>query len=76
VKAKKRVAFVADLLEEIGLGRDRIRMVNMSSAMGTRFAEVAAEMDTVIKTLGPSPLRVKPQAQPSSEGIPQPPIGG
>jgi coenzyme F420-reducing hydrogenase delta subunit len=31
-------------------------MVNLSSAMGARFAEIAAEMDAKIRELGPSPL--------------------
>jgi coenzyme F420-reducing hydrogenase delta subunit len=32
-------------------------MYNLSSAMGARFAEIAAEMTTNIKELGPSPLK-------------------
>jgi coenzyme F420-reducing hydrogenase delta subunit len=31
-------------------------MVNLSAAMGARFAEVAAEMDAQIRKLGPNPL--------------------
>jgi coenzyme F420-reducing hydrogenase delta subunit len=32
-------------------------MVNLSSAMGRRFAELATEFSEQIKELGPSPLR-------------------
>jgi F420-non-reducing hydrogenase iron-sulfur subunit len=32
-------------------------MYNLSSAMGARFAEIAAEMTEKMKELGPSPLR-------------------
>lgn len=35
----------------------RLRMVNMSSAMGRQFAEAAADMVDQITALGPSPLR-------------------
>jgi coenzyme F420-reducing hydrogenase delta subunit len=35
-------------------------MVNLSAAMGGRFAEVAAEMDALIRKLGPNPLGRKP----------------
>jgi coenzyme F420-reducing hydrogenase delta subunit len=34
-------------------------MVNLSSAMGAGFAEMAAEMDAKIRELGPNPLRRK-----------------
>ena len=44
------------LLDQIGLGGERVRMVNLSSAMGARFAEIAAEMDAKIRELGPNPL--------------------
>lgn len=34
-------------------------MVNMSSAMGKKWAEVCTEMTARIKGLGPSPVRAK-----------------
>jgi coenzyme F420-reducing hydrogenase delta subunit len=57
------VAYVADLLEEVGLGRERIRMVNMSSAMAVQFAEAVQEMTEAIRELGPNPLRAERQSQ-------------
>lgn len=57
--AKRRVKHVKDLLAEIGLEADRVRMFNMSSAMGARFAAAAQEMTEQIVALGPSPLRAK-----------------
>lgn len=56
-KAKRRVQHLKKLLEQIGLGGERLEMFNMSSAEGTRFAEVAAAMTARIKRLGPSPVR-------------------
>jgi hypothetical protein len=45
------------LLESIGLEAERLRMVNVSSAMGVQFAALAEEMTAQIEHLGPSPLR-------------------
>ncbi len=45
-----------DLLNQIGLGAERVQMVNLSAAMGARFAEIATEMDAHIRKLGPNPL--------------------
>lgn len=56
-RAKKRVKAVKKLLDEIGLGGERLEMYNLSAAMGGRFAEIANEMTERIRQLGPSPLR-------------------
>jgi coenzyme F420-reducing hydrogenase delta subunit len=57
LNARRRVERVKGLLQTIGLEADRIRMFNLSSAMGKQFAEAAAEMTEQIAGLGPSPLR-------------------
>ena len=49
--------YAADLLDEIGLGRERVEMVNLSSAMGAQFADAVSRMTERIQGLGPSPLR-------------------
>ena len=64
LNARRRVDRIKTLLEAIGLEPDRIRMFNMSSAMGKQFAEAATEMAEQITALGPSPLR---QAEPAME---------
>jgi F420-non-reducing hydrogenase iron-sulfur subunit len=58
VRAERRVKYIQQILEQIGLGKDRIVMYNMSSAMGAGFAEAAAEMTGRIRALGPNPLCV------------------
>lgn len=63
LRAKKRVALAKRLLEEIGIGGERLEMYNMSAAMGPRFAEVAREMTEKIKKLGPSPLKKKQRGE-------------
>ena len=53
LRAKKRVAYVRRLLEEVGTDPQRIEMFNLSSAMGGQFAEFVEEMTKRIKELGP-----------------------
>ena len=57
LNAKRRVNRVKALLKQIGLEPERVRMFNMSSAMGQRRADAVTDMDTTIRNLGPSPLR-------------------
>jgi coenzyme F420-reducing hydrogenase delta subunit len=57
LKTKKKVAAVQKLLSEAGLEPERVKMFNLSSAMGPRFAEIAAEMTETIKKLGPTPIQ-------------------
>lgn len=54
LRAKKRVAHVKRLLEEVGTDPQRVEMFNLSSAMGGRFAEIVEEMTSRIKELGPA----------------------
>ncbi len=64
--AKKRVKHVKKLLDELGVGGDRLEMFNMSAAMGQRFAEVATEMTERIRKLGPSPVKKGSEGHESS----------
>jgi F420-non-reducing hydrogenase iron-sulfur subunit len=56
LNAQQRVNRIRSLLEQIGLEGERVRMVNLSAAMGARFAEIATEMSDKIRELGPNPL--------------------
>ncbi len=56
IMAKRRIREAKKLLDEIGVGGERLEMFNLSGSMGPRFAEVAREMTDRIKKLGPSPL--------------------
>ncbi len=57
LRAKKRVALVKRILEETGIGGDRVEMYNISASMGPRFAEIAREMTERVRKLGPSPIK-------------------
>lgn len=57
LRARKRVEYTKKILDDIGIGGDRIEMYNMSAAQGARFVEVANEMTERIKALGPNPIK-------------------
>ena len=56
-RATRRVEYVRNLLDEAGIGGERLEMVKMSAGMGTRFAETAQEITEKIRKLGPNPTR-------------------
>jgi F420-non-reducing hydrogenase iron-sulfur subunit len=57
LRARRRVEYLKGILEEVGIGKERVEMFNMSASQGQRFAECAREMTERIRTLGPSPVR-------------------
>jgi F420-non-reducing hydrogenase iron-sulfur subunit len=46
-----------ELVKILGIHTDRLRLEWISSAEGTRFAEVATEFTKKVRALGPSPLK-------------------
>ena len=61
--ARQRVDYIGGLLGEIGLQSERLRMINISAAMGAQFAELASEHVECVRSLGPSPLRRQNRCQ-------------
>jgi F420-non-reducing hydrogenase iron-sulfur subunit len=57
LRAKKRSAYLREMLDQIGVGRDRLRMVNLSAAMAPTFVERVKEIVATVESLGPNPLR-------------------
>lgn len=53
LRAKKRVLAVKNLLERLGIEKERLEFFNLSSAQGERFAQIAREMTERIRALGP-----------------------
>lgn len=61
--ARRRVEHIRDLLKQIGLEPERVRMFNMSAAMAQQFVTASKEMVDQISALGPSPLSATQTAQ-------------
>ena len=62
IDAAKRVTYIKKLLDEIGIGGERVEMILMSAGMGERFAQTAADMTEKIRKLGPNPVKSAPKA--------------
>jgi len=56
-RARIRVDKAKQLLDEIGVGGQRLEIHFVSGGMGQAFANVAQEMTERIRELGPSPLK-------------------
>ena len=57
LRARRRTDHLRDMLDEIGVGRERLRMVNLSAAMAPTFVQSVNEMVQTIEGLGPNPLK-------------------
>jgi coenzyme F420-reducing hydrogenase delta subunit len=80
--ARQRVDYLSGLLADIGIEDGRLRMINVSAAMGSQFAEMASELIARIVELGPSPVNAgagravpPPGAEAMGRGSPQGPGG-
>lgn len=58
--ARRRVTATREMLEECGIDKERLRMVNVSAAGAVNLVERIFEMVETVKKLGPNPI--KPQA--------------
>lgn len=58
-RAKKRVQYAKTLLDEIGLGGERLEFFNIGASEGPKFAEAVETMTERAKKLGPSPIKHK-----------------
>jgi F420-non-reducing hydrogenase iron-sulfur subunit len=65
LRARKRTDRIRSILDEIGLGSERLRMVNLSDAMASVFVQHVREIVETIKALGPNPLG-KPEKKESA----------
>ena len=55
--AKRRVEQAQKILDSVGIGGERVKMYNLSSSEGPRFAQYATEIAAKIKELGPNPIK-------------------
>jgi len=57
LKARRRVAILRSILEELGLDPDRVWLRWISASEGKLFADTIKEMVQVLKEKGPNPMR-------------------
>jgi F420-non-reducing hydrogenase iron-sulfur subunit len=57
LRAKERVEYTKSLLDEIGLGGDRLEMFHIGASDAPLFAKAVETMTNRAKELGPNPLR-------------------
>ena len=58
LRARRRTDYLRDMLDKIGVGRERLRMVNLSAAMAPTFVQRVKEIVETVESLGPNPLKV------------------
>ena len=57
LRARKRTDRIRSILEEIGLGSERLKMVNLSDSMAEAFVQHMQDAIATIGALGPNPLK-------------------
>lgn len=57
LRARRRTDRVREMLDEIGVGRERLLMVNLSAAMAPTFVQRVRQIVATVKALGPNPLK-------------------
>ena len=58
IRARARVERVYNILEQINIGPDRVRMYNLSAGEGAKFAAFTNEFVEQVEQLGPSPINL------------------
>jgi F420-non-reducing hydrogenase iron-sulfur subunit len=56
-KTKNRFEFLKEMVEELGLEPERLKLAWISASEGEIFANTVRDMTEAIKKIGPSPLR-------------------
>jgi len=63
LRAAKRIAYTKELLDEIGIGSERLDFFHIAASEAPLMAETAKEMTERAKKLGPNPYRIKPRQE-------------
>jgi F420-non-reducing hydrogenase iron-sulfur subunit len=56
-KARRRMAILKDILNQVGFSEDRIWLRWISASEGKLFADTVAQMVEELKKLGPNPMK-------------------
>ncbi len=62
-KAMRRYPLLKRMLKDFGVEEERVRLEWISASEGQRFAEVINDMTEKIRALGPSRIRLSPDAE-------------
>ncbi len=57
-KARRRVAILKKILQQLGFNEDRVWLRWISASEGKKFANTVTEMVEYLKKLGPNPLKL------------------
>jgi F420-non-reducing hydrogenase iron-sulfur subunit len=63
LRARKRTERIRAILDEIGVGGERLKMVNLSAAMAPTFVERVQEIVSAVRALGPNPLKASKKTE-------------
>ena len=66
IRARQRVECARGMLDEIGIGGQRVEMYNLSAGEAPRFVEIVNEMTDRIRELGPNPGKTRSGATANS----------
>ena len=67
LRARRRTDRIREMLDEIGVGRERLKMVNLSAAMAPTFVQRVQEIVGTVRALGPSPLKSQKKKESAGE---------
>ena len=59
IRTKRRVDFTRKILDEIGIGGNRVHMYNLDPSDSEALGKVISEIKNKVGKLGPSPLKLK-----------------
>jgi coenzyme F420-reducing hydrogenase delta subunit len=54
---KARIGYIHEIMEKIGLERERLELCNLATNNGVKFAETVRGKYEDLKRLGPSPVK-------------------
>ncbi len=71
LRARQRVNRCIGILDQTGVGGERVRMYNLSAGEGGKFVAYVAEMVDHLARLGRSPINAARLAAPVADGAPE-----
>ena len=59
MKARRRVALLHEVIDQVGIDRERLWLRWVAASEGNMFSEIVEEMSGKLREMGPNPLREK-----------------